>query len=608
MSEFDAKIFCQSLPTQPGVYRMFDAAGTIIYVGKARNLKNRVTSYFHASRQHTRKIHSMIAQIASIEITITHTEKEALLLENNLIKEHRPRYNIVLRDDKSYPWIYISTDQEFPRLSFHRGVRNGKGRYFGPYPSASSVRQTLNLLQKLFQIRSCEDSYFSNRTRPCLQHQINRCRAPCVGFVDSEACHEDVQYASLFLQGQNQQVIEALVERMEAASEKLEFESAARYRDQINSLQMIQQKQYMSAGNVNVDVIACEISKGIGCVTLFYIRGGQNLGNKTFFPAHTQDADEEELLMSFLTQYYLADRTDREIPPRILISHPLEEQALIAQVLESECQHKVALQSEMRTERQRWMDLAKQNVSLSLAQRLSSTQNQLKRNDALKEALGMTQPINRIECFDISHTSGELTVASCVVFGPEGAMKSDYRRFNINGITPGDDYAAMHQALLRRFSRLQKEDAVMPDLLLIDGGKGQVSQAHSVLNELDITSVNVVGVAKGPSRKAGLETLVLSDGHDTMNMPADNPALHLIQNVRDEAHRFAITGHRRKREKKRGTSTLEQIEGVGNKRRQTLIKHFGGLQGVSKAGVEDLASVPGISQQLARKIYQALHE
>lgn len=608
MSEFDAKAFCQNLPGQPGVYRMLDAKGEIIYVGKARNLKNRVTSYFHSSRQHTRKIHSMLAQIANIQITITHTEKEALLLENNLIKEHRPRYNIVLRDDKSYPWIYISTDQAFPRIQFHRGARSGRGQYFGPYPSASSVRQTLNLLEKLFQIRNCEESYFNNRTRPCLQYQINRCRAPCVGYADSETCHEDVAHATLFLRGQNQQVIEALVKKMEDASVALEFEQAARYRDQINALQLIQQKQYVSSGNENVDVVACEINKGIGCVTVFYIRGGQNLGNKSFFPAHTQDADEQELLSAFITQYYLADRQDRDIPRRILLSHKLDESDLLEEALIAQCDHKVVLQSEMRSDRLRWLELARQNVSLALAQRLSSTQNQQKRNDALRECLGLAQPINRIECFDISHTRGESTVASCVVFGPEGALKTDYRRFNITDITPGDDYAAMYQALHRRFSRLQKESAVMPELLLIDGGKGQVSQAHTVLDELDITSVTVVGVAKGPSRKAGLETLVLSDGHDTMNLSADNPALHLIQQVRDEAHRFAITGHRRQREKKRGISTLEQIEGVGSKRRQTLIKHFGGLQGVNKAGVEDLAKVPGISQQLARKIYQALHE
>lgn len=608
MPDFNGKLFCKTLTSKPGVYRMLDANGKAIYVGKARNLKSRVTSYFQSSRQHSPKIQSMVTHIANIEVTITHTEKEALILENNLIKEYRPRYNIVLRDDKSYPWIYISCDQEFPRLSFHRGARTGKGHYFGPYPNAGSVRKTLNLLQKLFQIRPCEDSYFANRTRPCLQYQINRCTAPCVGLTDSASCHDDVRHAEMFLQGQNKEVIEALVERMEKASANLKFEEAARYRDQINSLQLIQQKQYISSGQVNVDVIAGEIKNGVGCVTLFYIRGGHNLGNKVFFPAHTQESSEEELLASFITQYYLADRNDREIPGRILISHKLDENPLLTAVLEGQCGHKVILQNEMRGDRSRWMQLARQNVTLALAQRLSSGHNQRKRNEALREALGMDESIERIECFDISHTRGESTVASCVVFGPEGAVRANYRRFNIKNITAGDDYAAMHQVLERRYCRVQKEEGTMPDLLLIDGGKGQVSQAVDVLDKLQINDMTVVGVAKGPARKAGQETLVISDGHATMTLSEDDPALHLIQQIRDEAHRFAITGHRRQRDKKRGTSTLELIEGVGNKRRQNLIRHFGGLQGVSKAGIEDLANVPGISKQLAEKIYQKFHQ
>ena len=608
MADFDGKDYCKSLTSKPGIYRMLDDKETVIYVGKAKNLKNRVSSYFQTSKQHSPKIRSMVAQIVAIEITATHTEKEALILESNLIKELRPRYNIVLRDDKSYPYIYLSSDQEFPRLRFHRGARKGKGKFFGPYPSAGSVRKTLNLLQKLFQIRQCEDSYFKNRSRPCLQYQINRCTAPCVGFIESEDYKADVENAALFLQGRNQEVINVLADRMEQASSDLEFEMAARFRDQINSLQVIQQKQYISSGSKNVDIIACEIKGGVGCVALFYIRGGHNLGNKVFFPAHTKASSEEEILAAFISQYYLADRTDREIPSSILLSHKLEDRELIAQVLEGRCEHKVEIKNDLRGDRVRWVNMAKENAALALAQKLATTSSQRKRNQALTEALGMDEPIERIECFDISHSSGESTVASCVVFGQEGALKAEYRRFNIKGITGGDDYAAMHQALERRYSRIQKEDGKMPELLLIDGGKGQVAQAVEVLAELQITEITIVGVAKGPTRKAGEETLVLSDGNATMSLAADAPALHLIQQVRDEAHRFAITGHRKQRDKKRRESPLENIEGVGNKRRQSLIRHFGGSQGVAKAGIDDLANVPGISKQLAEKIYQVFHE
>ncbi len=608
MTEFDGKAYSKNLTSKPGVYRMLDNKEKVIYVGKAKNLKNRVSSYFQASKQHSPKIRSMVAQVVAIDVTVTHTEKEALILESNLIKELRPRYNVVLRDDKSYPYIYLSSDQVFPRLQFHRGARTGKGKYFGPYPSAGSVRKTLNLLQKLFQIRQCDDSYFKNRSRPCLQYQIKRCTAPCVGFIESEDYQHDVLNAELFLQGRNQEVIKVLADRMEQASADLDFETAARYRDQINALQVVQQKQYISSGRKNVDIIACQMKEGVGCVALFYIRGGHNLGNKVFFPAHTKSSTEEEILTAFISQYYLADRTDREIPSTILLSHKLEDSGLIAQVLEGQCGHKVEIKNELRGDRVRWVDMAKENAALGLAQKLSLTSSQRKRNQALTEALGMEETIERIECFDISHSNGESTVASCVVFGHEGALKAEYRRFNIKGITGGDDYAAMHQALERRYSRIQKEDGKMPDLLLIDGGKGQVAQAVEVLDNLQISEITIVGVAKGPSRKAGEETLVLSDGHATMSLAADAPALHLIQQIRDEAHRFAITGHRKQRDKKRRSSPLENIEGVGNKRRQGLIRHFGGIQGVAKAGVDDLVQVPGISKQLAEKIYQVFHE
>lgn len=608
MTDFDGKEYCKNLTGKPGVYRMLDEKETVIYVGKAKNLKNRVSSYFQTSKQHSPKVRSMVAQITAMEVTITHTEKEALILESNLIKQLRPRYNIVLRDDKSYPYIHISTEHKFPRLRFHRGARKGRGQYFGPYPSAGSVRQTLSLLQKLFQVRQCDDSFFNNRSRPCLQHQINRCTAPCVDFIDSDDYKADIRHAELFLQGRNQEVITTLADKMEQASVALEFEVAARLRDQISSLQVIQQKQYVSSGSKNVDIIACEIKAGIGCVALFFIRGGHNLGNKMFFPAHTKESGEEEILEAFISQYYLSERTDREIPNSIILSHKVEDGELIGQILEAQCEHKVAIKTELRGDSVRWIKMARENAALALAQKLATTNSQRKRNQALTEALGMDEAIERIECFDISHSHGEATVASCVVFGPEGALKAEYRRFNIKGITGGDDYAAMHQALERRYSRVQKEDGKMPELLLIDGGKGQVAQAVAVLEALQITEVTIVGVAKGPSRKAGEETLVLSDGDDTMSLAGDAPALHLIQQVRDEAHRFAITGHRQQRDKKRRTSPLEGIEGVGAKRRQAVIRHFGGIQGVAKAGVEDLAKIPGISKQLAEKIYQAFHE
>jgi len=417
-----------------------------------------------------------------------------------------------------------------------------------------------------------------------------------------------VHNAELFLQGRNQDVINGLADRMEQASVDLEFETAARYRDQINALQVIQQKQYISSGSKNVDIIACEMKSGAGCVALCYIRGGHNLGNKVFFPAHTKSSTEKEILAAFISQYYLADRTDREIPSSILLSHKLKDSELIAQVLEGQCDHRVEIKNDLRGDRVRWVNMAKENAALALDQRLSTTSSQQKRNQALTEALGMEELIKRIECFDISHISGESTVASCVVFGHKGALKAEYRRFNIKNITGGDDYAAMHQALERRYSRIQKEDGKMPDLLLIDGGKGQVTQAIEVLENLQITEITIVGVAKGPSRKAGEETLVLSDGHATMSLAADAPALHLIQQIRDEAHRFAITGHRKQRDKKRRSSPLENIEGVGSKRRQGLIRHFGGIHGVAKAGVDDLSQVPGISKQLAEKIYQVFHE
>lgn len=604
---FDPRAYCRTLTQRPGVYRMLDGRGTVIYVGKARNLKKRVSSYFNASRRLEPKTGAMVAQVVAIEVTATHTENEALILECNLIKELRPRYNVVLRDDKSYPYIHLSAGP-YPRLSFHRGARSRPGRYFGPYSSAGATRETLHLLQKLFQVRPCRDSIFNNRSRPCLQHQIKRCSAPCVQLIGQEAYAADVAHAVMFLEGRSQEAIDGLVQRMEAASAALDFEQAARLRNQIWSLQRIQQRQYVSAGNGDVDVIACVAEHGVGCVQVFSIRGGHNLGNKAFFPEHTGDTDEAAILAAFLPQYYLAGQSDRVIPRRILLSHALAEVDWLAGVLSDRLGRSVSLQHEVRAERARWLDMALENARIALTQRLASRSGKNQRTGALAEALGLEAPLERIECFDISHTRGEATVASCVVFGPEGALKSDYRRFNIEGITPGDDYAAMQQALTRRYSRVQREEGRLPDLLLIDGGRGQVAEAQAVLESLQIDGVMVVGVAKGPSRKPGLETLVLVDDSDRPGLRLPGQALHLVQEVRDEAHRFAITGHRQRRARARRTSPLEDVPGIGARRRQALIQHFGGLQGVQRAGVEDLAKVPGINRALALKIYELFHE
>lgn len=604
---FDGAAAARRLTTRPGVYRYLDGRGDVLYVGKARNLRNRVASYFQKGAQLSPRIRSMVAQVAGLEVMTTRTEGEALLLESNLIKQFLPRYNVVLRDDKSYPYIYLSSDQDFPRLSFHRGARKGAGRYFGPYPSAGAVRGTLNHLQKLFQLRSCEDSYFNNRTRPCLQHQINRCTAPCVGRIDAESYRADVTNAVLFLEGRSAEVIEMLGTRMEAAAAALDYERAARYRDQIVDLRRVQQRQYVSSDAGDVDVVALALRDGIACVEVLYIRNGHNLGNKSFFPAHVAQAGPEEVLAAFMSQYYLGN-SERELPREILLSDPLEEAELYAQELGNRAGARVRIASGVRGERARWVQTALENAQIALAQRISATDDAGRRWAALREALGMDEDLARVECFDISHTRGEATVASCVVFGPEGAIKSDYRRFNIEGITPGDDFAAMSQALQRRYQRLEEEEAVLPDLLLIDGGKGQVRAAREVLAGLQIDSIVIVGVAKGPTRRAGLETLVLADGRNSRHLSADSPALHLIQQVRDEAHRFAITGHRQRRGKGRTQSSLETIDGVGAKRRRALLRHFGGLQGISRAGVEDLAQVPGISRALAQRIYDTLHE
>ena len=607
-SAFDAEGFLRTLGPQPGVYRMLDGRGQVIYVGKARNLKKRVSSYFGAKGHAEPKTRALMSNTARVEVTATHTETEALLLENNLIKAHRPRYNILLRDDKSFPYIYLSTQQNFPRLAFHRGAKSAKGRYFGPYASAVAVRETLTQLQKLFRVRQCEDSFFKNRTRPCLQYQIKRCTAPCVGLVNEADYGEDVRHASMFLEGRSEEMIEELVARMNKAAEALDYEMASRYRDQIASLRRVQERQYISGAQGDIDVIAAATGEGLAAVQVFVVRNGQSLGSRTVIPSHAAGATPEEILRAFLPQYYLSRSASRLIPKEILLNSQVEESQLIARVLEERAGHKVALRHRVRGERARWLQMATENAALALKQRHADRASVRARLESLQDALGLDETPSRIECFDVSHTAGEAAVASCVVFESDGPLKSDYRRFNIKTVAPGDDYGALREALSRRYRRVREEEGKMPDLILIDGGKGQLSQSLLVLEELQLGDLAVVGVAKGPSRKPGLEHLYINEGRRPVTLSADSPALHLIQQIRDEAHRFAISGHRARRKRARGSSVLESIPGIGAKRRQKLLSEFGGLQALSRAGVEDLARVRGINRALAKAIYDAFRD
>jgi len=617
---FDPVSFLQNLPGKPGVYRMLNGQGEVIYVGKAANLKNRVSSYFQKNLDNA-KTRVLVSRIQEIEITITHTESEALLLENNLIKALKPRYNVLYRDDKSYPYIYLDNRHAFPRLGFHRGPQRARGRYFGPYPSAGAVRETLNLLQKLFPVRQCEDNFYKNRSRACLQYQIKRCSGPCVELVTPEEYEEDVHHAVMFLEGKSNAVVDDLITRMEHAAEAQKYEQAARYRDQIASLQRVQEKQYISGESGDLDVIAVASEQGLGCIQVFTIRGGRNLGNRSYYPKTGESGglevdgqgEQARLLQSFIAQHYLQGEGSRalpggrEIPSEILLSHALQDEALLAGVLAQACQHKVSLTHRVRGTRARWVQMAQQNAQQSLTLRRNAQATLLQRFEALQAAFGLDEIPRRLECFDISHTLGEATVASCVVFDTNGPLKADYRRFNIENITAGDDYAAMHQALMRRYRRLKEGEGKLPDILFIDGGKGQLTQAEAVLEELQIRGVLLLGVAKGPGRKPGLETLHLSSTGTEIILPPDSAALHLIQQVRDEAHRFAITGHRQRRQKKRNTSVLEAIPGLGPKRRQLVLKQFGGLQEVARAGIDDLRRINGISKKLAQQIYDAFH-
>jgi excinuclease ABC subunit C len=597
---FDHKNALKDIPPQPGVYRMLDAEGSVLYVGKAKDLKRRVASYF--GRALNRRLVVMVSQIADIQVTVTRTEGEALLLENNLIKAHKPRFNVLLRDDKSYPYIRLTASDTFPRLAFYRGPKRGGDKYFGPYPSAWATRETLQLLQKLFPVRQCEDTFYATRTRPCLQYQIKRCTAPCVGFVSPKDYAADVAHSVKFLEGRTNEVIDELGERMEQAAEALEFERAARLRDQIATLRRIQQRQYVSGDGGDLDIVAAAGEGGSVCVQVFFIRAGRNLGNKAFFPQVPDAAGLESVLSAFLAQFY----GDKELPPEILVNAEPDEREFLEAAFTEQAGRRVGIKHRLRGDRARWLKMAEDNAELALKSRLGSRAGYARRLEALRDALDLDELPARMECFDISHTGGELTVASCVVFDGDGPRKSDYRRFNIEGITPGDDYAAMEQALTRRYRRVQQGEVPMPDVLFIDGGKGQLGAVGQVLAELGVSGLKLVGVAKGPDRKAGAEQLWLPERPSAIILGADSPALHLVQQIRDEAHRFAITGHRQRRDKARRTSVLEGIPGVGPKRRQNLLKAFGGLRGLARAAPEDIARVDGISDELARRIHDAV--
>jgi len=602
---FDAKAFLKTVTGKPGIYRMYSAEGKVLYVGKARNLKKRLQSYFRSSGL-SPKTELLVSQIADVDVTVTHTESEALLLENNLIKEYRPRYNVLLRDDKSYPYIYVSDKDRYPRIDFHRGARKKPGRYLGPYLNAGAVRETISLLQKTFRIRQCEDSYFKNRSRPCLQYQIKRCTAPCVNLISEQAYRRDIKHALLFLEGKSSQIVEELVIAMEKAAQKKNYEKAALYRDQISNLKAITERQHISAEKGDIDIIACASEGGQACIQVFYIRNGLNLGNRSYFPSLPEAMDIPDIIAAFIPQFYLG----RAIPADIILSAKPSDASLLRQTLSEKAGRKISFSTAVRGERARFLELALNNARQSLASRLISRTGLIQRFEALQEALQLESLPVRLECFDISHTQGEATNASCVVFTQEGAYKNDYRRYNIKNITPGDDYAAMRQALQRRYKKAKDDEeagGILPDVLFIDGGKGQLRQAVEVFDELGINSVLLVGVAKGEGRKAGLEKLVFSDGRADLHLDPESSALHLVMQIRDEAHRFAISGHRAQRAKKRTQSPLEDIAGLGPKRRQTLLKHFGGLQGITRAGVEDLAKIPGISSKLAQAIYDQFH-
>ncbi|MFJ5337733.1 excinuclease ABC subunit UvrC [Pectobacterium sp. CHL-2024] len=608
MSEsFDASAFLKTVTSQPGVYRMYDAGNTVIYVGKAKDLKKRLASYFR-SHVASRKTEALVKSIKHIDVTITHTETEALLLEHNYIKLYQPRYNVLLRDDKSYPMIFLSSDAH-PRLAVHRGAKHAKGEYFGPFPNGNAVRETLMLLQKLFPVRQCENSVYRNRSRPCLQYQIGRCLGPCVsGLVSEEDYQQQVDYVRLFLSGKDQQVLNQLISRMEAASRDLHFEDAARIRDQIQAVRRVTEKQFVSGDGEDLDVISVAFDAGMACVYVLFIRQGKVLGSRSYFPKVPGGTELGEVVQTFVGQFYLQGSLGRTLPTEILLDFTLPDKDLLTESLTAVAGRKVQIQTKPRGDRARYLKLARTNAATALVTKLSQQSTIHQRLAALANVLQLPE-IRRMECFDISHTMGEQTVASCVVFDANGPLRSEYRRYNISGITPGDDYAAMAQVLRRRYGKAL-DDSKIPDVIVIDGGKGQLGQAQDVFDSLQVSwdknKPLLLGVAKGSDRKAGLETLFFESTGEGMALPPDSPALHVIQHIRDDSHDHAIGGHRKKRAKVRNTSTLELIEGVGPKRRQTLLKYMGGLQPLMNASIEEIANVPGISHALAEKIFHAL--
>ncbi|WMN60287.1 excinuclease ABC subunit UvrC [Pseudoalteromonas xiamenensis] len=605
MAVFDHKLFLKTLSTEPGVYRMYDGESQVIYVGKAKNLKKRVSSYFRSNITDS-KTRVLVSNIQHIDVTLTNTETEALILESNLIKKYQPRYNILLRDDKSYPYIFLSAHKH-PRLAFHRGSRKAKGDYFGPYPSSAAVSDSLRLMQKIFPVRQCEDAYYRARSRPCLQHQLKRCSAPCVGIVSDEEYQDQVTMVKQFLSGRSQDVIASLISKMEKASLSLQFEEAAKFRDQIALLRQMQEQQSVSGNFPEMDVIGFGQLHGLCAIHVLAIRDHKILGTRTYFPKVPKDASANEIVESFIGQYYLSTQGNGRIASDIVLPFEIEEQQALIDALSEVAKRKVTIRANVRGERLQYLNLANKNAHNALTVKQSAQEAISVRYALLKEALELSE-IERMECFDISHTMGENTIASCVVFDGNGPNNKEYRRYNVEGITPGDDYAAMSFALKKRYGKVAETEKI-PDVIFIDGGKGQLGRAEEFFESWTQDKMPLlVGVAKGTSRKPGLETLLIDGGRKTVNLESDSPALHLIQHIRDESHRFAIAGHRNKRQKQRTQSLLEEIAGVGQKRRQALLKFLGGMQGVMAANVQQLKQVPGISPEMAEKIFNHLHD
>ena len=598
----DIKHSLKNMTSNPGVYKMYDSDKEVIYVGKAKNLKKRVSSYFRAGN-HSNRIKRMISLIKNVDLIITKSEADALLLENIQIKKFRPRFNILLRDDKSYPYIYVDTQHNYPRLSFYRGKRKKNGKFFGPYSNVYSVRDALNTLQKLFKVRQCSDSFFKNRTRPCLQYQIERCSAPCVGLIKKDDYVADINMSMKFLDGKNTEIIDQLIKKMEHASGIQNFEAAANFRDQIESLRHTCEQSVVSGEKGDVDIISAFIISETACIQIFNIRNGVSFGNETFFPDIDESINESSLLSIFIGQYYLS----RQIPKEIIINKITKDKKILEYILSKKKSSKVVITNSVRGIRQRWVELAEKNTMDSINTKILSKRNMFNRFQALQDLLGLSDIPKKLECFDVSHTFGEETVASCVSFSIEGAQKKDYRKFNIKSTSIGDDYAAMKEALTRHFSRLKKSDVSLPDICFIDGGIGQVNIALKVMENLQISTVQIIGVSKGKERKPGEETIIMDYGKTKINLEKNSLALHLIQQIRDEAHRFAITGHRKRRDNSRFKSPLEEIPGLGPKRKQILLKHFGGMQGLVKAGEDEIKKIPGINKTLAEAIYFRFH-